>query len=69
MTMAAHELDMPAPLPFKVIGENTNLAKSWELYLKRFDYYLNASGVTKDEQRKLCSFTWLEKKFSTFFKL
>ena len=48
----ASKLDMPAPPPFKVIGENTNLAKSWELYLKRFDYYISASGVTKDEQKK-----------------
>ena len=52
VTMAAPKVDMPAPPPFKVIGENINLAKSWELYLKRFDYYLNASGVTKDEQKK-----------------
>ena len=50
--MATSKIDMPAPPPFKVIGENTNLAKSWELYLKRFDYYLNASGVTKDDQKK-----------------
>ena len=48
----ASKLDMPTPPPFKVIGENTNLAKAWELYLKRFDYYVNASGVTKDEQKK-----------------
>ena len=50
--MAASKIDMPAPQPFKVIGENTNLAKSWDLYLKRFDYYVNASGVTKDDQKK-----------------
>ena len=50
--MATSKDDMPAPSPFKVIGENTNLAKSWELYFKRFNYYLNASGVTKDEQKK-----------------
>ena len=48
----ASKLDMPTPPPFKVIGENTNLAKAWELYLKRFDYYVCASGVTKDEQKK-----------------
>ena len=52
----ASKLDMPAPLPFKVIGENTNLAKSWELYLKRFDYYIRASGVTEDEQKKAILF-------------
>ena len=56
MNLAARKLDMPAPLPFKAIGENTNLAKSWELYLKRFDYYLNASGVTEDEQKKAMLF-------------
>ena len=47
----ASKLDMPTPPPFKVIGENTNLAKAWELYLKRFDYVC-ASGATKDEQKK-----------------
>jgi hypothetical protein len=30
-------LDIHAPGPFKVIGENTNLSKSWEQYVKRFE--------------------------------
>lgn len=45
-------MEMPTPSPFKVIGENTNLSKSWEQYLKRFEYYLSASGITKDERKK-----------------
>ena len=48
----ASKLDMPTPPPFKVIGENTSLAKAWELYHKRFDYYVCASRITKDEQKK-----------------
>ncbi len=26
--------------------------KSWEQYLKKFDYYIKAAGVTKDEQKR-----------------
>jgi hypothetical protein len=25
---------------------------SWEQYFKRFEYYLKATGVTKDEQKR-----------------
>jgi hypothetical protein len=31
---------------------NTNLSKAWEQYFKRFEYYLKATGVTKDEQKR-----------------
>ena len=48
----AAKLNLPAPPPFKVLGENTNIARSWELYIKRFEYYLTASGITKDDQKK-----------------
>ena len=48
----AARLDLPTPKPFKVLGEQTNLSRSWENYVKRFEYYISASGVTKDEQRK-----------------
>ena len=48
----AGRLDLQAPGPFTVIGENTNLAKSWEQYLKRFEYYLKATGITKDDQKR-----------------
>jgi hypothetical protein len=52
--MAGH-LDIHAPGPFKVIGENTNLSKSWEQYVKRFEYYLKATGINKCDQKKaLC---------------
>jgi hypothetical protein len=49
--MAGH-LDIHAPGPFNVIGENTNLSKSWEQYVKRFEYYLKATGFNKDAQKK-----------------
>jgi hypothetical protein len=49
--MAEH-LDIHAPGPFNVIGENTNLSKSWEQYVKRFEYYLKATGINKDAQKK-----------------
>ena len=49
--MVGH-LDIHAPGPFKVIGENTNFSKSWEQYVKRFEYYLKATGINKDAQKK-----------------
>ena len=48
----AAKLNMPALPPFKVVGENTNISRTWDLYIRRFNYYLAASGVTKDEQQK-----------------
>ena len=36
---------------FKVLGEHTNLNKSWEQYLKRFDYYIKAANISRDEQK------------------
>jgi hypothetical protein len=44
--------DIPTPKPFKVTGTNTNLSKSWATYIKRFDYYIQATGITKDEQKR-----------------
>ena len=48
----AAKLDLPTPKPFKVLGQNTNLSSAWNNYIKRFEYYLSASGVTKEEQKK-----------------
>ena len=48
----ASRMQMPTPGKFKVLGENTNLARSWELYLKRFEYYLQAAGIKNDDQKK-----------------
>ncbi|XP_053384619.1 uncharacterized protein K02A2.6-like [Mercenaria mercenaria] len=50
--MATRRLDLPTPKPFKVLGQNTNLSSTWDNYMKRFEYYLSASGITKDEQKK-----------------
>ena len=30
----------------------TNLAQKWDQYYKRFEYYIRAQNVTKDEQKK-----------------
>ena len=49
-TMAA-KLDISSPGKFKVTGEQTNLNKAWEQYLKRFDHYVKATNITKDEQK------------------
>jgi hypothetical protein len=49
--MDAH-LDIQAPSPFKVIGENAKTAKSWEQYVKRFEYYHKATGINKDDKKK-----------------
>ena len=48
----AGNFDLRAPSSFKVLGDNTNLSKAWEQYFKRFEYYLKATGVTKDEQKR-----------------
>jgi hypothetical protein len=42
---------------FKVLGDNTNLSNAWEQYFKRFEYYLKATGATKDEQQRFCFYT------------
>ena len=34
-----------------MLGEQTSLAQKWDQYVKRFDYYIKASGVTRDEQK------------------
>ena len=46
------KLDIVSPAPFKVLGEQTSLAQKWDQYVKRFDYYIKASGVTRDEQKR-----------------
>ena len=48
----AAKLDISSPGKFKVTGEQTNLNKAWEQYLKRFDYYVKAANITKDEQKR-----------------
>ena len=48
----AAKLDITSPGRFKVSGEHTNLNKSWEQYLKRFEYYIKAANVTRDEQKR-----------------
>ena len=48
----AGNLDLRAPCSFKVLVDNTNLSKAWEQYFKRFEYYLKATSVTNDEQKR-----------------
>ena len=48
----ALKLDIVSLAPFKVLGEQTSLAQKWDQYVKRFDYYIKASGVTRDEQKR-----------------
>ncbi|MES9882797.1 MAG: RNase H-like domain-containing protein [Sedimenticola sp.] len=48
----ATKLDICSPGEFAVLGEQTNLAKAWEQYMKRFEYYIRAAGITKDEQKR-----------------
>lgn len=47
----AAKLDIATPGIFKVIGEQ-NLCTTWDQYLKRFDYFVKASNITKDEQKR-----------------
>ena len=48
----AAKLDLSSPGRFKVTGEQTNLNKAWEQYLKRFEYYIKAANINKDEQKR-----------------
>ena len=48
----AAKLDISSPGKLKVCGEQTNLNKAWEQYLKRFEYYIKAMNITKDEQKR-----------------
>ena len=48
----AWKLDIVSPAPFKVLGEQTSLAQKWDQYVKRFDYYIIASGVIQDKQKR-----------------
>jgi hypothetical protein len=48
----AGNLDLRAPISFKVLGVSANLSKAWEQYFKRFEYYLKATGVAKDEKKR-----------------
>ena len=63
-TMAA-KLDISSPGKFKVTGEQTNLNKAWEQYLKRFDYYVKAANITKDVQKRALL---LDQKCKTYLK-
>ena len=49
----ALKLEIVSPAPFKVQGEQTSLAQKWDQYVKRFDYYIKASAVTRDEQKRV----------------
>jgi hypothetical protein len=50
----AGNLDLRSASSFKVLGDNTNQSKAWEQYFKRFEYYLKATGATKDEHKRVC---------------
>ena len=49
--MAAN-LDITSPGRLKASGEHTNLNKSLEHYLNRFEYYIKAANITRDEQKR-----------------
>ena len=48
----AMKLDIVSPGSFRVIGEQTNLNKAWEQYLKRFEIYIKAANITNDGQKR-----------------
>ena len=48
----AMKLVLSSPGQFKMLGEETNLAQKWDQYVKRFEYYIKAQNVTKDEQKR-----------------
>ena len=47
----AKVLDLPAVPPFSVSGHRTH-AQRWEKWTKSLDYYLRASGVTDQKQKR-----------------
>ncbi|XP_053389570.1 uncharacterized protein LOC128552552 [Mercenaria mercenaria] len=48
----AAKLDVSTPPQFIVTGQHANLAKQWEQYIKRFNYFIGAANITKDEQKR-----------------
>ena len=52
----AMKLDLSTPGQFKMLGGQTNLAQKWDQYVKRFEYYIKAQNVTKDEQKRALLF-------------
>ena len=52
----AMKLDIASPGSFRVIGEQTNLNKAWEQYLKRFEIYIKAANITNDGQKRALLF-------------
>ena len=48
----AAKLDLYSPWRFNVTREQTNLNKVWEHYMKRFEYYVKAANITKDDQKR-----------------
>ena len=48
----AMKLELSSPGQFILHGEQTNLAQKWDQYIKRFEYYIKAQTVTKDEQKR-----------------
>ena len=46
------KLDHFSPRRFKATGEQTNFNKAWELYFKRFEYYIKAANINKDKQKR-----------------
>ena len=47
----AKVLDSPAVPPFSV-SDHTTLAQRWEKWTNSLDYYLRASGVTDQKQKR-----------------
>lgn len=56
------KLDISSPWPFRVTGEQTNLNKAWEQYLKHFEMYIKAANITMTVRKRGTAFThgWYE---------
>ena len=45
-------LGVPTIPPFKPKGEPTSVAQRWEKWIKSFNYFVDASGITNDNRKK-----------------
>ncbi|XP_062610673.1 uncharacterized protein K02A2.6-like [Saccostrea cucullata] len=48
----AAKIDLPCVPQFVIGGELTNVAQRWDDWMKRFKYYMEASGVTTQKQKR-----------------
>ena len=47
----AAKFELPSVHPFVIAGEQTNLHQRWTDWIKRFQYYIDATGITNAKRQ------------------